>query len=66
MPFIIIKLLFGLLCYQIVPDLVKVNMSRLMSGSVTGAVHKDFMGEGKLGPMGVEQRVFKGVCYGST
>ena len=34
-------------------------MSRLISRSVTGAVQKDFMGDGKLGPMGVEQRVFR-------
>ena len=52
MPFVIIKLLFGLLCYQIVPDLVKVTVSRLMSRSVTGVVHKDLMGGWQIGSNG--------------
>ena len=49
---------FDFFCYQIVPNLVKVNMSRWMSESVACAALRGFHGgDSKLGPMGFEWRV---------
>ena len=50
--------LLALFGNQVVPNLFKVNWVRGLSGVFVGAVVEDLIGEGKLGPMGVDLSIW--------
>ena len=58
MSFIMVGFLLALFGNQVVPNLIKVNRGGGLSGVFVGAVVEDLIGEGKLGPKGVDLSIW--------